>query len=462
MYIHNGVTGEVEKPLQHIHARAVLLPDGWASNVRIIWTEDRITEIVRDATAGPTDEVHDVVLPAIANLHTHAFQRAMAGLAETRGATPDSFWSWRTLMYDFALKMSPDDVEAVAAQLYMEMLEQGFTRVGEFHYLHHDRDGRPYANIAEHATRVAAASAQTGIGLTLLPVFYAHAGFGALPPHDGQRRFINLLSQFEKLLAASADAIKNLPGANLGIAPHSLRAVTPEQLKTLVAMAGDSPIHMHIAEQTQEVEDCLAWCGARPVQWLLDHAPVAKNWCLIHATHMTEVETIALAQSGAVAGLCPITEANLGDGIFPAPSFMQADGSFGVGSDSNVQISLAGELRQLEYSQRLNNRARNVFAEPNASNGRCLYNKSVNGGAAALGVSAGLAAGCPADMLSLDCDALPYLKADQILDHWIFSEGFKVDCVWAMGEKQVERGQHRHRMLINSRFLQVMKRLLAG
>ncbi len=460
MSIHNGLTREEEKSLQQIHAKTALLPRGWANDVCITWANGRITAVQPDAALQPRDEVHDVVLSGMSNLHSHAFQRAMAGLAETRGATLDSFWSWRTLMYDFALKMTPDDIEAVAAQLYMEMLEHGFTRVGEFHYLHHDRNGRPYASIAEHAIRIAAASVEAGIGLTLLPVFYAHAGFDALPPHEGQRRFINSLSQFEKLLEASAIALVKLPGAKIGIAPHSLRAVTPDELKVLISIAGEKPIHIHVAEQTQEVEDCLAWSGARPVEWLLDHAPVANNWCLIHATHMTEAETRRLAMSGAVAGLCPITEANLGDGIFPAQAFMRAGGKFGLGSDSNVQISLPGELRQLEYSQRLQTRSRNALAEANASNGRYIHKHALQGGAQALGVKSGIVVDSPADFMSLDHSAAPYFNTDQILDHWIFAEGFKIDCVWAMGQKRVEHGQHLQRTAVASRFTKTMRQLL--
>ncbi len=462
MYIHNELMWEERKLLQHIHAKAALLPEGWAKDVGITWTDGRIIAVEPGARRQSIYEAHDVVLPGMSNLHSHAFQRAMAGLAETRGATLDSFWSWRTLMYDFALKMTPDDIEAVAAQLYMEMLEQGFTRVGEFHYLHHARDGHAYANIAEHAIRIAAASAETGIGMTLLPVFYAHAGFGALPPHEGQRRFINNLSQFEKLLEASSTAVEKLPGANIGIAPHSLRAVTPDELKVLVSIAGDKPIHIHIAEQTQEVEDCLAWSSARPVEWLLDHAPVANNWCLIHATHMTEAETRDLGKTGAVVGLCPLTEANLGDGIFPAQSFMRAGGKFGIGSDSNVQISLPGELRQLEYSQRLNTRSRNALAESNASNGRYIHEHALQGGAQALGVKSGISVDHPADMVSLDHSTAPYLNSDQILDHWIFAEGFKVDCVWAMGRKQVAHGQHLHRTAIAARYVKTMQHLMLG
>lgn len=291
------------------------------------------------------------------NLHSHAFQRAIAGLTELRGSGSDSFWSWRTVMYRFALSMSPDQVAALAAQLYMEMLEAGFGRVGEFHYLHHDRDGKEYSNIPEMAERICAAAEQTGVAMTLLPVFYAHSGFGGLAPSEGQRRFINSVSSFDRLMEGCRGIQSRLPGMQLGIAPHSLRAVTPEELKAILSFAGNAPIHIHITEQTKEVDDCIKWSGARPVEWLLANAPVDQRWCLIHATHLEDGEVTGMARSGSVAGLCPITEANLGDGIFRAEDFLLAGGAFGVGSDSNVLISLSEELRTLEYSQRLQNAA---------------------------------------------------------------------------------------------------------
>ncbi|WP_292554079.1 formimidoylglutamate deiminase, partial [Mesorhizobium sp.] len=345
-----------------IFAEQALLPDGWNNNVRITLAGGRIAAAEPGASPLTGDERHAIVLSGMSNLHSHAFQRGMAGLAELRGPSTDSFWSWREVMYRFALSMTPDQVEAVAAQLYVEMLEAGFSRVGEFHYLHHDRDGKPYGNIAEMAERIAAAAAETGIGLTLLPVFYAHSSFGGAAPNEGQRRFINDVQRFGRLLEKSRESVRSLDQAVVGVAPHSLRAATPEELDAVTAMAPDGPIHIHIAEQTKEVEDCIAWSGARPVEFLLDHAKVDRRWCLIHATHMTEAETVRMARSGAIAGLCPITEANLGDGTFTAPLFVEHGGRFGVGSDSNVLIGLPDELRQLEYSQRLAHRARNVLA----------------------------------------------------------------------------------------------------
>ncbi|EJK84110.1 formimidoylglutamate deiminase [Rhizobium sp. AP16] len=443
-----------------LHARSALLRDGWQENVRITLDTGRVTGIEVGVAAEAGDERHEVLVPAMPNLHSHAFQRAMAGLAEVRGPANDSFWSWRTVMYKFALSMTPDHVEAVAAQLYMEMLEAGFSRVGEFHYLHHDKDGSPYTNIAEMAERIGAASAETGIRLTLLPVFYAHSGFGGAAPIDGQRRFINSLDQFEALMAGCRTIVGQLPGAELGLAPHSLRAATPEELEKLVPLAGNGPIHIHVAEQVKEVDDCLAWSGARPVQWLLDHAPVDARWCLIHATHMTDDETRRMAKSGAIAGLCPITEANLGDGAFSAPLFLEEGGRYGIGSDSNILISVPEELRQLEYSQRLALRARNVVATSGGSTARTLFDHALVGGGVALKAPAGLAVGHYADLVSLDVSAVPYLSGDQILDQWMFASGVTIDCVWTQGRKQVEGGRHSKRKAISARFRTAMSELI--
>lgn len=444
-----------------IHARHALLPDGLAANVRVLLSGGTITGVAREAAAQPGDERHGFLLPAMPNLHSHAFQRAMAGLAETRGEGDDSFWSWRTVMYRLALSMTPDQVEAVAAQLYMEMLEAGFGRVGEFHYLHHDTDGGAYDDPAEMAARIAAASAETGIGLTLLPVFYAHSGFGGAAPLDGQRRFVSDVDGFARLMEGAARIVGGIDGAALGMAPHSLRAVTPRELHAILPLAGSGPVHIHVAEQVKEVEDCLQWCGRRPVEWLLDSADVDGRWCLVHATHMSEEETRRLAASGAVAGLCPITESNLGDGIFPAPAFLAGGGRFGIGSDSNILISLAGELRTLEYTQRLAGRSRNVIAAPGRSTGLSLYRHALEGGQRALGAAGGIAAGQPADLATLDLSAVPYLPAGSVLDHFVFAQGIGVDCVWVAGRKQVEGGRHRRREAISARFALAMAQLHA-
>jgi formiminoglutamate deiminase len=448
---------------------SALLPWGWARQVRLQIADGVIRAISSDAAPEPGDERHALGLPGLCNLHSHAFQRAMAGLTEVRGPTGDSFWSWRALMYRFVDRLTPDDVEAIAALAYLEMLEAGFTRVGEFHYLHHDPDGRAYADPAEMAGRIAAAADQTGIGLTLLPVFYAHANFGGVAPSEGQRRFIHDIDSYAQLIAASRRAVAHLPDALVGVAPHSLRAVTAEELSAITPLAGDGPIHIHIAEQTREVDDCLAATGQRPVAWLLDHQPVDRRWCLVHATHMAPSEVLAAAQSGAVAGLCPITEADLGDGVFAGQAYLSAGGRFGVGSDSNVLIDAAQELRLLEYSQRLTARARNVLApDEGGSTGAALFRGAFAGGAQALGSGAlgveafGLTAGAGADVISLDTDhpSLAGKRGDAVLDAWIFAASAgMIDCVWRRGLKRVERGRHRGRGAVVARYIGAMARL---
>lgn len=442
-----------------IHARQALLTGGWANNVRLHVEAGRISALETDVAPEAADERHDTVVAGMPNLHSHAFQRGMAGLAETRGPSSDSFWSWRNIMYRFALSMTPDDVEAVAAQLYVEMLEAGFTRVGEFHYLHHDKDGAHYSDIAEMAARIASAASATGIALTLLPVFYAHAGFGGMVPGEGQRRFINDADSYSRLLERCRALTDTLQEGVTGVAPHSLRAVTSEELSAVIAMAGDRPVHIHIAEQVKEVEDSVAWSGRRPVEWLLDNQNVDSRWCFIHATHMTGAETTAMAKAGAIAGLCPVTEANLGDGIFAGQDFLAAGGRFGVGSDSNVLIGLPDELRQYEYSQRLAQRARNVLAAPGGSTGRALFDGALAGGAAALGAPACLVAGNAADFVSLAPRHGLVLAGDGLLDSWIFANGATVDCVWVNGRRQVEGGRHVAREAVGRRFAETMRAL---
>ena len=449
-----------------IHAASALTPDGWRADVLLSIEAGRFSAV--EAGVAPSPRAHRcaIAVPGMANLHSHAFQRGMAGHAEVRGQSPDSFWTWREWMYRFALTMTPDHVEAVARQVYVEMLEAGFTRVGEFHYLHHDRDGRPYAAIAEMATRIAAAADEAGIGLTLLPVFYAHANFGAQPATPGQRRFVSGLDGFARLLEGCRAAVDRLTGANVGVAPHSLRAVAPEELAVVCAMAGDGPIHIHAAEQIREVEDCIAWSGAPPVAWLLNNAEVDARWCLIHATHMTARETERLPRTGAIAGLCPVTEANLGDGVFNGPAFVGGGGRFGIGTDSNVRIGVADELRQLEYAQRLFHRARNLMAVAGGSTGRALFDGALRGGAAALRADGGgLAPGAPANLVTLDAAhaGLAGCAGDDILDAWIFGAAkTAIDEVWVRGRRLVAGGRHCRRDEIGSRFRAVMDELGAA
>jgi formiminoglutamate deiminase len=368
-------------------------------------------------------------------------------------------------MYRFVDCLAPDDVEAISAMAMMEMLEGGFTSLAEFHYLHHDRDGQPHADRAELSARIVAAAAETGIGLTLLPVLYAQGGFGGMPADPRQRRFLNKIDDFLVLHESARAAIAGLPHATIGVAAHSLRAVTPQMLRELLAAKLGGAIHIHIAEQTKEVEDCIAWSGRRPVEWLLSNAPVDANWCLVHATHLTPTEATALASSGAVVGLCPTTEANLGDGLFEASAFLNAGGRYGVGSDSNVEISAAHELRWLEYGQRLKDRSRNVMqSREGGSTGEALYKAACAGGARALAQPIGeIAPGKRADFVVLDTShpSLAALKPAQWIDGYVFVAGqAAIAQVYVAGMRVVDGGRHVRRNAIESRFVKTVKQLL--
>jgi formimidoylglutamate deiminase len=442
-----------------------LLPDGWATGVRVGVTDGAIISVTIGAERAGA-EAFGIAVPGMPNLHCHAFQRGMAGLAERRGPANDSFWTWREVMYRFLAALTPDDVEAIAAFAYMEMLEAGFTTVGEFHYLHHDPDGRPYADLGEMAVRIAAAAVGTGIGLTLLPSLYMSGGFGDAPPSAGQRRFLNDLDRFLDLVGRTRDIVAGPPHARVGIAPHSLRAVPLNALRRVVDAFPDGPIHIHAAEQVKEVEDCVAATGERPVEWLLRHAEVDARWCLIHATHMTSDETEGLARSGAVAGLCPLTEASLGDGIFNGVSYLAADGRYGVGTDSNIQIDPAAELRQLEYGQRLAHRGRNMMATlEGESTGRRLFTTALAGSTQALSRPVGaIQLGRRADIVVLDAEHADLAAShdDGWLDAWIFVCGrAAVKDVFVGGQALVERGRHRLREPIVKRYKAVLKRLMA-
>lgn len=437
-----------------------LTAEGWARDVRVVINGREIGEICPGSAAETEDLRYDIALPGLPNLHSHSFQRAMAGLAEAPGGPDkDDFWSWREIMYRLVAKLTPEDLATVAAMAFAEMLEAGFTRVGEFHYLHHDRDGSAYGNSAEMAVSLMRAAEEAGIALTLLPVFYAHAGFGGVPPRPEQRRFTCDLAGFEKLLQNAQDALKQLPHAVLGVAPHSLRAVTPLELAEVGRLLPSAPLHIHIAEQIAEVEACIAWSGTRPVEWLLQHAPVDSRWCLVHATHADVHELQEVASRDAVVGLCPVTEANLGDGIFPAREFASLGGRYGVGSDSNVRIDAAEELRLLEYGQRLTLKRRNAMAGQGRSTGRTLFEAAHAGGAQALGMGgSGLSAGSPADIVAIS--AGPNAVPDQALDHWIFGPRRQdVQAVWRAGKLVVADGRHVHRDAIVSRFEKVVRRL---
>ena len=444
-------------PLPETHHRLfaadALLPTGWARDVLLEWNaEGRLSAVTPDSRpAGDAPCAGGPVLPGMPNLHSHAFQRAFGGLTEFRGAAQDSFWSWRTLMYRFAAKISPEQVEAIATWLYVEMLEAGYSSVCEFHYLHHDADGKPYADDATLALALLRAARQTGIGLTLLPVLYQTSGFGALPHSEGQRRFIRSTDSMLRLLERLHPLCKG-QGVRLGLAPHSLRAVPPEGLREalagLNALDAAAPIHIHIAEQTAEVDACVAWSGQRPVAWLLDHAAVDARWCLVHATHMDADEYRRAAASGAIAGLCPTTEANLGDGIFDFNAWRAAGGRWGIGSDSHACVNAAEELLMLEYGQRLATRQRNVGADAaHREVATALMLGAVEGGAQAAGRSiAGLAAGQQADLVVLDAAhvALQGLPAPEMLSSHVFAShrSSAVDGVWVAGQARVAAARH--------------------
>jgi formimidoylglutamate deiminase len=446
-----------------LFAPHALLPDGWAADVLLEWdASGTLTHVARGATPpAHADHAAGIVVPGVPNLHSHAFQRAFAGLTEYRGPAQDSFWTWRDRMYRFALLLTPEQLEDIATHLYVEMLRAGYTSVCEFHYLHHDASGRPYAAPAEMSQRLLAAARRAGIGITLLPVLYQHSGFGARPLRTDQRRFVNEVSALLRIVETL-----RAQGARVGVAPHSLRAVALPALNDLLAglHAGDAsaPVHMHIAEQQQEVFDCQAWSGRRPVQWLLDHVAVDARWCLVHATHLDDRERAGVLASGAVVGLCPSTEANLGDGIFDAAAWR---GSWGIGSDSHAGVDPAEELRLLEYSQRLARRERNVLAsstQPQVA--RFLWQAAVAGGAqAAARPLAGLAPGQQADLVVLADPLFDGLTPDQQLASHVFASHRRssVQEVRVGGRRRVQNGQHAEADAAAARFVAARSRLLS-
>lgn len=448
-----------------IFATTALLPSGWARNVALtIDATGRIASITPDARAGTAHRTGPLI-PAPANLHSHAFQRAMAGLTERRGPDPrDSFWTWRQQMFRFLDRLTPDDVQAITAFVQMEMQEAGFASVGEFHYLHHAPGGTPYADPAEMSARICAAATQTGIGLTLLPVLYQVGGRDGRALAPGQIRFGQNPDSYAKLVQDCTRLISALPAdTRLGTAPHSLRAVTDDGLQTAITLAKDRPIHMHLAEQVAEVDELLAHTGARPVTYLLDRAEVTAQWCLIHCTQMTPAETRALARTGAVAGLCPITEASLGDGIFDAPRYLNAKGRFGIGSDSNIRISLAEELRSLDYSQRLRDRSRAALATADRSTGRRLLEDAATGGAQALARGKGqIAVGEWADLAGLSPTHTDLIgkSGDQNLDTlMVTGDKSMIRDLWCAGRHMVRAGRHIHRAAITRAYRATLNRL---
>jgi formimidoylglutamate deiminase len=440
------------------------LPSGFARDVRVDIEDGIICAVAPGGARRGAERIAGIAIPGMPNLHSHGFQRGMAGLSERRGPAGDSFWTWREVMYGFLAALTPEDVEAIAGLAYIEMLEAGFTAVAEFHYLHHDVDGRPYADLGEMAARIAAAAQTTGICLTLLPSFYAYGGFGGAAPTRAQCRFLNDADRFLALADRTREIVSGLTGAKVGIAPHSLRAVTPQALREILDFWTSGPIHMHAAERIKEVDECIAALGCRPVEWLLANADIGPRWCLVHATHMTDEETRRLAASQAVAGLCPLTEASLGDGIFNGATYLAAGGRFGIGSDSNIAIDVAAELRQLEYSQRLRHCARNVMTtRAGESTGARLFGETLAAGAQALGQPIGaIATNMRADIVLLDSTHpdLAAVEGARWLDSWIFATTRpSIAAMLVGGQEVVEHGRHRKREEVSARYRSVVARL---
>src|ERR1700712_2388339 len=448
-------------------AERALLPGGWANNVRLEVSADGLLTLVQaDAQAHGAELIKGPLLPGMPNLHSHAFQRAMAGLAEVAGNPNDSFWTWRDLMYRLVGQISPQQLGVIARQLYIEMLKGGFTSVAEFHYVHQDTTGKPYANPDELALQVSQAAASVGIGMTLLPVLYSHAGFGGLAPNEGQRRFINSTESYLALQSRLQPIIGAQPAQALGLCFPSLRAVTPQQISDVLAASDrQCPVHIHIAEQQKEVDDCLSWSARRPLQWLYENVEVDQRWCLVHATHAQADEVALMAQSRAVAGLCLTTEANLGDGIFPAVDYIAQGGRWGIGSDSHVSLSVVEELRWLEYGQRLRDQRRNRLYRPDQPMvGRTLYDAALAGGAQAMGQAIGaLEVGKRADWLVLDGND-PYLataSGDAILNRWLFAGGDRqVRDVMVNGRWVIRDGRHADEEQSSRAFAKVLRELL--
>lgn len=416
---------------------------------------------------GQIENVDGYAIPGFQNAHSHAFQYAMAGLAEIHSveATPDDFWSWREAMYGVALQVGPEQMEAIATQLYAEMLRHGYTHVAEFHYVHHDPEGRPYNQRAEMGSRLVAAAEKAGIKITLVPMFYQKGGFG-MEPTQGQRRFIsNTVEEYEKLLSASQQVVSHASNASLGFGFHSIRAVDKEAMKSAIELAGTKPIHIHIAEQLKEVDDCRAFYHARPVQWLYDQFDVDAQWHLVHSTHLDHQELELIARSGANAVICPTTEGNLGDGLFRLKEYIESNGRWSIGTDSHIGLDPKEELRLLDYGQRLITHKRNTYyTSKNGDSGHVGYWESLISGRKAMGIghSAWLAEGTPLDAVVVDATH-PLIQASShknLLSTYIyagdssFNLGTLVDGKWVM-----RKGEHPDRITISSNFVKALKQL---
>lgn len=451
-------------------AKSALLPSGWAENV-VITTDERgwIVSVEASQSQNGAIMLAGTILPGMPNIHSHAFQRAMAGLAEYAQEDESSFWTWRQVMYDFLGKLTPEDQEAIAAQLYVEMLKAGYTAVCEFHYLHNDIDGTPYADPATTSYGVIHAARTTGIGLTHIPVLYMNGGVDGRKPDDGQKRFINTPETILDLVSSLRSEFTDNPDIHLGFAPHSLRGVSidvmGEAIDVVRRIDPAMPIHIHTAEQKREVDDCVAFYGQGPVAEILDRLPVNAHWCFIHATHMNDAETRNLARSGAVVSLCPSTEGSLGDGLFNLGPYIRYGGRFGIGSDSHISISPVEELRWLEYGQRLAHKKRLIAVDDRDShNGAFLYKRALAGGAQATGRALGrLEAGYRGDFIVLDDNhPLLYGRAeDGLLDSFVFAGNVPlVRDVIVGGRRVITQGRHEHENEIAAAYRRVVDRIL--
>ena len=450
---------------KHIFAKKALLPNGWSNNVIIEIDQSGLISNVTENNNHKVDADlnEEIILPAMNNLHSHSFQRAMAGLTEARSPQGnDNFWSWRNLMYQFLDVLTPEEIFSITLFSQMEMLQSGYVGVGEFHYLHNQIGGTKYDNIAELSEKVLEASAESGISICLLPVVYERGGCDNRELEGGQLRFHNNIDTFEELYNQIKVFLSKNENFSLGVAAHSLRAVKNETLNKIINLT-DGPIHIHAAEQVKEVEEITSFYKMPPVEFLFKNFDINKRWCLIHCTQMSELETELLSKSGAVAGLCPVTEANLGDGIFNGFQYNERKGLYGIGTDSNINISLTEELKTFEYSQRLLNKKRAVISNQKKSTGRKLFDDCLEGGARALQINNGkIQKGFNADLISLPNtnNELDGLEDDKILDYWIFaSRENDVQKLWNKGKCLVENGKHLNFDDIQSNYRKTIKNL---
>ncbi|CAG8998655.1 MAG: 8-oxoguanine deaminase [Candidatus Celerinatantimonas neptuna] len=448
------------------YAPQAYLPQGWTQNVIFDVSQNGF---IRDIQIAPFDaqceKLDGPVVPGMPNLHSHAFQRAMAGLAEQRTNPHDSFWSWREQMYHVALNIPPEQLYHIARYLYIELLEGGYTSIAEFHYLHHAPDGTPYRPLDEMADAISQAANDAGIGLTLLPTLYTYSDFAGRPPADTQRRFIQTTEQYLTGMKRLQKQLQTRPNQRLGGCFHSLRACSEKQLQAVVEeLPSDWPIHIHISEQRREVEQCLITHNTTPLHWLSQHVDLNSRWTLIHSTHLTGEELSTLAKSGAIAGLCPTTEANLGDGIFPCRTYLNQGGAIGIGSDSHISTCFIEELRWLEYGQRLLEQQRNCLAdETTPSTAERLLNEALLGGAKSLAQPIGkLAVNSRADWLVLDLDE-PWLNCSpgtHLMDTWLFAlKSPAIKDVMVAGRWSLKNGIHPQKQQAKTDLMQTLNTL---